>query len=590
MRRIFVLMKYSSIPLAQAIVCHCKAKGIENIVISPGSRNAPLTIGFTEDPFFKCFSIVDERSAAFFALGIAQQLRQPVAVVCTSGSALLNYYPAIAEAFYSDIPLVVISADRPSYKIDVGDGQTIRQDGVFHRNIGYSANLKQDVVHATDRIYRYARESIYAGGVEETQQSIQAHNDAELNRSLNTALNTGLPVHINAPFEEPLYDVVDERNGMFEIANAESDPIDLTDIDRYTDLWNKAERKMVLVGVNHPNAIEQRFLDFLGNDPSVVVLTESTSNLHHSNFFPSIDSIVAPIEKSPRKEALFNKLRPDILLTFGGLIVSKKIKAFLRAYRPKEHWHVDELKAYDTFFSLTRHFKLAPNRFFRTFFEQSKTKASTYFPYWNSIRDDYRKRREVYLKQIPFSDMLAFYHICNHIPSAYQVQLANSSTVRYMQLFDLDTSVKVFCNRGTSGIDGSTSTAVGASRYHKDPTLLITGDLSFLYDSNGLWNEYIRPDFKIILINNGGGGIFRILPGKDDSENFERYFETTQDYDVSHLCKMYGFTHLVAKSEKEVLSFLPGFFQQKTGPSLLEVITPRILNDKILLGYFDFIS
>lgn len=590
MRRIFVLMKYSSIPLAQTIVCHCKAKGIENIVISPGSRNAPLTIGFTEDPFFKCFSIVDERSAAFFALGIAQQLRQPVAVVCTSGSALLNYYPAIAEAFYSDIPLVVISADRPGYKIDVGDGQTIRQDDVFHRHIGYSANLKQDVVHATDRIYRYAPESISEEGVLETQHRIQSYNDAELNRSLNTALNTGLPVHINAPFEEPLYDVVEEPNGMFETVKEESQPIDLTDIDRYADLWDKAERKMVLVGVNHPNAVEQRFLDLLGNDTSVMVLTESTSNLHHPNFFPSIDSIVAPIEKSERKEELFNKLRPDILLTFGGLIVSKKIKAFLREYRPKEHWHVDELKAYNTFFSLTRHFKMSPNRFFQAFLNQRETQASTYFPYWNSIRDEYRKLREVYVQQIHFSDMLAFYHICNHIPGGYQVQLANSSTVRYVQLFDLNTSVKVFCNRGTSGIDGSTSTAVGASLYHKAPTLLITGDLSFLYDSNGLWNDYIRPDFKIIVINNGGGGIFRILPGKDDSENFERYFETVQDRDLSHLCKMYGFTHLVANSEEEVIDFLPDFFQQKTGPSLLEVVTPRILNDKILLGYFDFIS
>lgn len=590
MRRIFVVMKYSSIPLAQTIVCHCKAKGIENIVISPGSRNAPLTIGFTEDPFFNCFSIVDERSAAFFALGIAQQLRQPVAVVCTSGSALLNYYPAIAEAFYSDIPLVVISADRPRYKIDVGDGQTIRQDDVFHRHIGYSANLKQDMVHATDRIYRYAPKSISEGGVQETQHNIQSYNEAELNSSLNTALNTGLPVHINAPFEEPLYDTVDEPNTTLQIVKEESDPIDLTDIDHYIDLWNQAERKMVLVGVNHPNAIEQRFLDFLGNDPSVVVLTESTSNLHHPNFFPSIDSIVAPIEKSKKKEKLFKKLRPDVLLTFGGLIVSKKIKAFLREYRPKEHWHIDELKAYDTFFSLTRHFKLAPNRFFETFLEHSKTKTSTYFPYWNSIKENYRRKREAYIRQIPFSDMLAFYHVCAHIPGEYQVQLANSSTVRYVQLFDLNTNVKVFCNRGTSGIDGSTSTAVGASIYHKDPTLLITGDLSFLYDSNGLWNDYIRPDFKIILINNGGGGIFRILPGKDDSENFERYFETVQDRDVSHLCKMYGFNHLVATSEKEVISVLPDFFQQKTGPSLLEVVTPRILNDKILLGYFDFIS
>ena len=191
-------MKYSSIPVAQTIIAHCKAKGIQYIVISPGSRNAPLIIGFSEDPFFKCFSIVDERSAAFFALGIAQNQREPVAVVCTSGSALLNYYPAVAEAFYSNIPLVVISADRPIYKIDVGDGQTIRQDNVFHRHIGYSANLKQDVTHASDRIERYAP-SYLSNDMNKEQQKVQAFNDHELNIAFETAITMGLPVHVNVP-------------------------------------------------------------------------------------------------------------------------------------------------------------------------------------------------------------------------------------------------------------------------------------------------------------------------------------------------------------------------------------------------------
>ncbi len=569
---------------------HCKNKGIENIVISPGSRNAPLTISFTEDPYFKCFSIVDERSAAFFGLGIAQQLRKPVAVVCTSGSALLNYYPAIAEAFYSNIPLVVISADRPGYKIDVGDGQTIRQDDVFHRHIGYSANLKQDVVHATDRIEKYAPTLISEIGVLDAQQNVQTYNDSELNRALNTSFETGLPVHINVPFEEPLYNVLSESTVQPEILKSTAENVAMDSIDYYKDLWNSSKQKMVLVGVNYPNAVEQRFLDILGNDPTVLVLTESTSNLHHPNFFPSIDSIVAPIEKLEEKQKLFKKLQPEILLTFGGLIVSKKIKAFLRHFKPKEHWHIDELKAFDTFFSLTKHFKVSPNRFFNEFLQPLENTAGSYFSYWNSVKLNYEKKRDEYIDQIAFSDMLVFHYVCKSIPSAYQVQLANSSTVRYVQLFDLKPSIKVFCNRGTSGIDGSTSTAVGAAFYQEEPTLLITGDLSFLYDSNGLWNDYIRKDFKIILINNRGGGIFRILPGKEDTENFKTYFETVQNCEVSHLCKMFGIRHVCVENEKKLVKTLSNFFQQKTGPSLLEVRTPRILNDKILLGYFDFIS
>jgi len=347
---------------------------------------------------------------------------------------------------------------------------------------------------------------------------------------------------------------------------------------------------MILVGVNHPNSVEQHFLDKLAHDPSVIVLTESTSNLHHENFFPSIDSIVAPIEKSAMKEDLFARLQPDILLTFGGLIVSKKIKAFLRKYKPQSHWHVDSLKANDTFFALKKHFKTEVNHFFNSFLPLIESVESDYFNYWNGVKNKYQLKRKEYLKQIPFSDLSAFQCIANSIPPNYQVQLANSSTVRYMQLFDLELSTSVFCNRGTSGIDGSTSTAIGSSIYAEHPTVLITGDLSFLYDSNALWNNYFKPDFKIILINNEGGGIFRILPGQEDSQNFETYFETVQHYDVSYLCKMYGLDYKTVNNGKNLEKILEEFFQQKTGPRLLEVLTPRILNDKILIGYFDFIS
>lgn len=584
-------MRHSSIPSAQLVVQHCKAKRIKNIIISPGSRNAPLTIDFTEDPYFSCFSIVDERSAAFFALGIAQHLSEPVAVVCTSGSALLNYYPAVAEAFYSGLPLVVISADRPVYKIDVGDGQTIRQDDVFHRHIGYSAHLKQDIVHATDRVEKYAPKWLEGESEEVLQKRIQLHNDSELNTALNVALKVKLPVHINVPFEEPLYDTARKPAAVPLVVPAETteDPV-ITDIQSFVDVWDASGRKMVLVGVNSPNAVEQRFLDQLAEDPSVIVFTETTSNLHHPKFFTSIDSILAPIEKRDNHDTLFEKLRPEILLTFGGLVISKKIKAFLREYRPRHHWHIDALKAYDTFFSLNHHFKMAAEPFFRQFCPVVKSKASDYFSYWNTVRNAYKEKRAAYVDSIPFSDMFAFKLILADIPEGYQVQLANSSTARYAQLFDLPPSLKVFCNRGTSGIDGCTSTAVGSSIYAENPTLLISGDLSFFYDSNGLWNNYVRPDFRIILINNNGGGIFRILPGKEDTENFQRFFETAHQLDAEHLSKQFGFEYVSVDDGKSLKAALSEFYASSTHPKVLEIHTPRILNDKILLGYFDFIS
>ena len=551
----------------------------------------PLTIDFTEDPYFSCFSVVDERSAAFFALGIAQYLTQPVAVVCTSGSALLNYYPAVAEAFYSGIPLVVISADRPLYKIDVGDGQTIRQDHVFKRHIGYSTVLKQDIIHARDRVQKYAPNWMLGDTQPELQAQIQKHNDHELNTALNVSLKLQLPVHINVPFEEPLYNTALKPAALpvvVPVASVQEKPID--DVENYREVWKTSNRKLVLVGVMPPNAIEQQFLEKLAADPSVIVMTETTSNLHHPRFFTSIDSLLAPIEKRDQADSIYKKLQPDLVLTFGGLVVSKKIKAFLREYPPRHHWHIDALRAYDTFFVLNHHFKMPVNDFFRQFLNQTSAQPSTYFPYWDNIRVQYEKKRVAYLQQIPFSDMTVFPILFNKIPEKYQLQLANSSTVRYAQLFDLHASLIVHCNRGTSGIDGSTSTAVGAAVYAKTPTLLVTGDLSFFYDSNGLWNNYIRPDFRILLINNSGGGIFRILPGKENTENFQRYFETAHQLDARLISQQFGFEYVCAKDEAELINALDEFYMVSKNPKLLEVQTPREVNDKILLGYFDFIS
>jgi 2-succinyl-5-enolpyruvyl-6-hydroxy-3-cyclohexene-1-carboxylate synthase len=567
-----------------------EAKDVANVVISPGSRNAPLTIAFSENPFFNCYSIVDERSAAFFALGMAQQLGKPVALVCTSGSALLNYYPAVAEAFYSQIPLVIISADRPSYKIDVGDGQTIRQDDVFHRHIGYSANLKQDMAHAVSRVERYRPSWLKEGDLKVLQKGVQDFNDLEIQKALAVAFYEQLPVHMNAPFEEPLYDFLKTPSITAEITAIEEDKDPKIDFSKWLQLWHDKRRKMVLVGVNGPNTVEQDILDALAKDPSVLVLTETTSNIHHPGFLNSIDSILAPIELSANKEELFKRLRPELLVTFGGLVVSKKIKAFLREHAPLHHWHIGGKRAYDTFFCLSDHIPLSPNTFFKEMYAKEENMSSDYAGYWRSVKETYQKKRENYLNEIPFSDFLVFNKLFQSIPQGYQLQLANSSTVRYAQLFELHPSLRVFCNRGTSGIDGSTSTAIGASYFDAFPTLLITGDLSFFYDSNALWNNHIRNDFRIVVINNGGGGIFRILPGKEDTENFETFFETKHNLKAQGLCETFNLEYTSADNEADLSENLATFYEKSEKPRLLEIFTPRITNNKILMDYFHFIS
>lgn len=586
-------MIYPKIPLAQTVVQLCKEKKIKHIVISPGSRNAPLTIGFTNDPYFSCYSIVDERCAAFFALGIAQRLQEPTAVVCTSGSALLNYYPAISEAFYSDIPLVVMSADRPKHLIGIGDGQTINQKNVFENHILYSANLKLDIkdennipVHEDLPIMKNIEDKLER--LLGIQKDIQTYNEIEINEAINTAIAGKGPVHINIPFDEPLYETVNKlmvspKGKELEVKNK---PIEPYVVQSCLEDWNAAAKKMVLVGVCNPKKVEQKWLDELAEDNSVVVFTETTSNLHHSSFFPSIDQLIAPLTAEEQK-----KLQPDILITFGGLIVSKKIKAFLRKYQPKQHWHIDRKTANDTFFCLNNHIEATPNQFFEALLPKiTHYVKSNYRDVWTQVKQKRLEKHKQYLKQIPFSDLKVFEAVLQSVPKNTVLQIGNSSAIRYAQLFSLSKTLDVYCNRGTSGIDGSTSTAIGCAAASKNQTVFVTGDLSFFYDSNALWNNYIPKNFRIVVVNNQGGGIFRILPGHKNSANFDAFFETTHQLSAKQLCKMHGIDYVSATTMPQLKNKLASFYADAEAPKLLEIFTPRTLNDDILLEYFNFMK
>ena len=547
-------MIYPQIPLAQTVIESCRIHGITNIVISPGSRNAPLTIGFVNNPNFKCFSIVDERCAAFFAMGIAQQIKQPVAIICTSGSALLNYYPAIAEAFYSEIPLIVISADRPTEKIDIGDGQTIRQRNVFENHSLYNANLSDEV---------------------------SDENNLEIAKAISISKEQKGPVHINVPFEEPLYQTTEVLAVSVPNITFESYIQLQFDFEEEKALWPEFKKKLILVGVNDPDTISEKILEKLANDPSIVVMTESTSNLHNPNFVGNIDRIITPFS-----EADFLNFQPDLLVTFGGMVVSKRIKQFLRKYKHQNHWHIDTLRAYDTFGALSKHIIQEPSVFFDAVLPEKSSTESDYRDQMLSIKKHREEKHQDYLEEIPFSDFNAFDVILKRLPPNSQLQISNSSAIRYAQLFDIDASISVFCNRGTSGIDGSTSTAIGAAFAQEKQTVLITGDISFLYDSNALWNKYIPSNFKIIIVNNGGGGIFRILPGHQETQVFNEFFETSHNLNAENLADMYGFTYFSASDDIELEVELPNFYQDNSKPAILEIFTPTLINDQILLDYF----
>ena len=545
---------YPKKELAQTIIAACRQFEIQTVVISPGSRNAPLTIGFSNHEDFETLSIVDERCAAFFALGIAQQKQKPVALVCTSGSALLNYYPAIAEAYYSQIPIVVISADRPSHFIDIGDGQTIRQENVFHNHILFSANLKENDFDK---------------------------NSEKLSKAFSLLHKVKGPIHINAPFDEPLYETVSKmRDFSFKIEK--SDTESNIDYNNLAQLWNSASKKMILVGVHYPNKKLELLLDKVADDPSVLVLTETTSNLNNKRFINSIDNLIFNLTQEE-----FASLQPDILLTFGGLIVSKKIKKFLREYSPSEHWHVNELRAFDTYHVLSKHIKIDSYSFFENFHKLviHNTK-SNYESDWTHHKKLIREKHNNYIKKAPYSDLKVFDLILKVIPDFSEVQFSNSAIIRYSQLFEMNSTITVFCNRGTSGIDGSTSTALGAAYATQKSTTLVTGDLSFFYDSNALWNNYIPKDVRIIIINNSGGGIFKIIPGPKKSSALE-YFETPHCLTAEHLSLMFGLEYSTAHNLKTLQQKMVNFYDTSDKPKILEIFTPSDQNDLVLKAYIN---
>ncbi len=550
---------YPKKELAQLVISACHQYDVGTVVISPGSRNAPLTVGFSNHSEIKTMSIVDERCAAFFALGIAQQTQKPVAIVCTSGSALLNYYPAIAEAFYSNIPLVVISADRPKHLIDIGDGQTIRQENVFKNHILFSANLVDDAMKL-------------------------ALNSNLIAEALVIANSKKGPVHINVPFDEPLYETVDQLKEFVLPVVIEKKVKQSANFEKLTSVWNVSAKKMILVGVNYPNEAVQNLLNQFAEDDSVLILTETTSNLESKKTIHAIDQLIFPLSSDSLGE-----LQPDVLLTFGGMIVSKKIKQFLRKQQPKHHWHIDAHKSVDTFHCLTEFVQVKPEVFLSKLNASSISVESNYQSKWLSEKVKRAEKHNEYLSQIDFSDLKAFELVLKSVPEETNVQLSNSSIIRYTQLFELKETLRVFCNRGTSGIDGSTSTAIGAAFARENQTVFITGDLSFFYDSNALWNSYIPSSFRIIIINNAGGGIFRFIPGPKTTNALD-YFETPHQLTAEHLCKMFNFEYHSVVDRVNLKSELDDFYAVSERPKIVEVFTDKAVNEKVLKEYFNFLK
>jgi len=553
------------------LIAGCHHFGVRDVVIAPGSRNAPLTISFSRSGLFRCHSIADERAAAFYAMGIAQATGRPVGVVCTSGSAAANFSPALAEAFYQKTPIIAITADRPLAWIDQGNGQTIRQEGLFNNFTVNGFSMHGEPVSRDEMWF----------------------NRRKLSEVFADALHRKKgPVHINVPLSEPLYgietyDLKKQMPEFYTLQNPTS-VFDLATIHAFAKSISGSKKVMLLAGQMTPNEKISQLLAAFSEKENVVILTETTSNINLEKAVDTIDRLIMPIANTDNIAAYM----PDLLITIGGYIISKKVKSLLREYQPEMHWHISEFDSgLDTFQSLTDEISCAPELFLAQILENwTQPVSSDYNQKWQTLKQYAKTGHDIYASNLEYADFYAFREVLNQIKTPINIHMANSSPVRYIQLFGHHKNVKYYGNRGTSGIDGCTSTAAGFAKATPDEDhLLITGDMAFQYDINGLWNRDFPQNLKIILINNSGGGIFRIIDGPDTVKELEDFFEAHHPVDFEMTTKAFGLKYFQAHDKETLSKSIPEFINSQ-GAGILEIKTPAGENAKWLKNYFEAIG
>ena len=538
------------------LVALLKAHGITNIVLSPGARNSPLIQSFASDNDFNCYSIIDERSAGFFTLGVIQATGKPAAVCCTSGTATLNLAPAVAEAYYQELPLLVISADRPPEWIGQMEGQTIPQPGIFGQMVHRSVQLP--IVNNNDEKW-YCNRLI---------------NDAIV------SLDNGVkgPVHINIPLAEPLFNFSTETLPEVRVIKRSSLRYNISENDGFDERFLKYSKKMIIVGQLPPDNNISDLLKCINEKHNIVVLSDHLSNIS----FNDIHRYDLVIHTSSKSE--LHNLAPELLITIGGHTVSKRIKHFLRSIDVAEHWHLSSSgDVVDTFQQLTDIVK-CDNETFLTYLNEitpSNNKGVDFKRLWNE------KSKSLESPKPEYSDFFAVGNLLSSLPENSAIHFANSHAVYLSQLYNISNSVNCFSNRGTNGIEGSVSTAAGYASIFKGLTILLIGDLSFFYDMNGIWNHHISPNLRIMINNNGGGGIFNTLPGLNNSEVLTNYITVTHKTSAKGWAEQQGFKYLSASNADELQTNIDILLDpNETVPIILEVFTSIENNSKEIKSYY----
>jgi 2-succinyl-5-enolpyruvyl-6-hydroxy-3-cyclohexene-1-carboxylate synthase len=535
----------------------CYQQGVRHAVFSPGSRNAPLSISFNRNQKIETKVILDERSAGFIALGIAQQTGRPVVLCCTSGTSLLNYGPAIAEAYFQKIPLVVLSADRPPEWIDQWDGQTIRQDNPFQNHMCSYVQLPVDRTHE-DAQWEYRR---------------------KIAASILTAQKQKGPVHINVPIREPFYPNPLEDWEFDPVQNMVAHQPEhkvLLEAD-WVKSWESYQRKLIVLGQGMIDASTRELLEFLIQNQNIPVINEITGNGHH------IEGVILHQDLFLGDSQIWNDCQPDLILTLGLSTLSKNLKMLLRQSNAT-HWHVTEMSTLpgDSFKKLSTILETKPNQLLGAL-KEAQPQPTDLLSNWRKSQ----RKAEIALDQLetaPYSEIAIFQKVLKRLPDDVVLHLSNSMPVRLANMLGgIKKQSLVYCNRGTSGIDGSNSTAVGHAMSTEKQVVLLSGDLSFLYDRNAFLHEYDLSNLRVIVFNNFGGGIFELIPGPAQlhENEKEKHFTTPHHKDLKHSALDAGMLYFKANDEVTLELALQDFFERSNLPKLLEIQTANKINIEV---------
>ena len=548
---------YSNLKSVLILIAMLKEMHVKNVVCSAGNSHNSILRSLEEDDFFKTYSIVDERSAAFFACGLSQQLQEPVAICCTSGTAASNYLSGVTEASRRKLQLVVITADKNPYYLGQGIDQMIDQPSIFKAVTRYSCTLPM-IKNKQDEWY--------------------------CNRILNEAFlemsrhGCG-PIHINVPIEQGM-----SATGSY-FTKKELPVVNV--IERFDFNKNKIallkkldalQDKKVLFLCGQAHNLSKRYkqlVETVFDKYNCVFATDKLSNLH-------CRGTLEITRASSAMEGTLASLRPDIVISIeGNTAIDFKFR-LKSSYLSYEHWVVNEEgKVTDTFERLTTVIEASAEQLLAAMDEavQEKRSSHEYFTLWKEQAD------KLIIPDFAFSDMYTMQQFMRVIPKGSILNLGNSMTIRISHYFDLDSSIEVFCNRGVNGIDGCVSTFIGQSAVTDKKSFLVVGDLTFFYDMNGLWNRYLGKNIRILLNNNGGAALFNYVYKDNDYPSLDKNVAAAHNATAKGWAQSLGMEYITAGNKEEFDVGLQKFVSDSDKPIMFEVFTDKKIDAKAQLDF-----